>query len=85
MIIGVFKNKKGVNGIILDPLDISKQFKGYEGRYKTKLLRFDGRSLRNHSSYKYFDTTGPIYEHGKLSNENYIELHENRPNVLMES
>ena len=79
-----FKNKKGKRGIVLDPLVIQKHFKSYEERYKNKYLRFDGRPIRSHSAYTYFNTTGPIHGHEKSPEENYIELHDGNKNVLIE-
>lgn len=81
IIVAFFKNKKGKRGIVIDPLVIEKQFKSYEGRYSTNYLRFDGRSIRNHSAYTCFDTTGPLQENEKSLEENYIELHDDNKNV----
>ena len=84
IIVAFFKNKKGQRGIVLDPLVIKKQFKSYGERYKTKYLRFDGGSIRDHSAYKNFDTNGPINENEKPLEETYIELHEDNKNALVQ-
>jgi len=80
IIVAFFKNKKGERGIVLDPLVIEKHFKNYGGRYQTKYLRFDGGSIRDHSAYTIFNTTGPIND--KSVEETYIELHDDNKNAL---
>ena len=84
IIVAFFKNKKGKRGIVIDPLFIEKHFKSYGERYQTKYLRFDGGSIRNHSAYKYFDTTGPLIEKEKTPKENNFELHDDNKNVQVD-
>ena len=79
--IGFFKNRHGKNGVVIDPLDIRKQFKSCESGTDYAAIRFEGKSLRKHSAYANLDTTGPIYEIGTRDKQNLIELHDDNKNV----
>ena len=81
MTIGFFKNKNGKNGVVIDPLDIRKQFKSCESGKDYANVRFEGTSLRKHSAYANLDTTGPIIENRTTDKQNLIELHNDNKNV----
>ena len=81
--IGFFKNKHGKNGVVIDPLDLKKQFKCCESGMDYADIRFEGKSLRKHSAYAHLDTTGPIKENGRPDKQKIIEVHDDKQKVLM--